>query len=71
MMQRHTLTFTCLGLACISPAREDYGESLNTLKYAQRAKEIENVPIVNDLNEMSEMALMQEDVEVDANIFRV
>jgi len=34
-------------IACISPAEFNYDESLNTLKYASRARNIKNKPIVN------------------------
>ncbi|EEY65566.1 kinesin-like protein [Phytophthora infestans T30-4] len=45
----------CLGgnartlmIACVSPASVNFEETLNTLKYANRAKNIKNKPIVND-----------------------
>ena len=34
-------------IACCSPAESDYEETLNTLKYASRARNIENKPIIN------------------------
>ena len=34
-------------IACISPAESNFDESLNTLKYASRARNIKNKPIVN------------------------
>ncbi|KAI8824501.1 uncharacterized protein EV422DRAFT_322962 [Fimicolochytrium jonesii] len=34
-------------IACVSPAREDSDETLNTLKYAHRARKIQNKPVVN------------------------
>lgn len=44
----------CLGgnsntymIACVSPAESNYEESLNTLKYASKAMNIKNKPIVN------------------------
>lgn len=44
----------CLGgnsntymIACVSPAESNYEESLNTLKYASKAMNIKNTPIVN------------------------
>ncbi|KAI9355099.1 P-loop containing nucleoside triphosphate hydrolase protein [Zopfochytrium polystomum] len=36
-----------LMVACVSPCEEDYDETLNTLKYADRARRIQNRPIVN------------------------
>ena len=44
----------CLGgnsntymIACVSPAESNYEESLNTLKYASKAMNIKNTPIIN------------------------
>ncbi|KAL7683726.1 putative kinesin-like protein [Plasmopara halstedii] len=37
-----------LMIACVSPASVSFEETLNTLKYANRAKNIKNKPIVND-----------------------
>lgn len=34
-------------IACVSPADINYDESVNTLRYAQRARSIKNKPIVN------------------------
>jgi len=34
-------------VACVSPADVDFEETLNTLKYAQRARFIRNRPTVN------------------------
>jgi len=34
-------------IACCSPAETSYEETLNTLKYASRARNIKNKPIVN------------------------
>ncbi|EKX30876.1 hypothetical protein GUITHDRAFT_83606, partial [Guillardia theta CCMP2712] len=34
-------------IACISPADSSFEETLNTLKYANRARNIKNVPIIN------------------------
>lgn len=36
-----------LMIACVSPADTNYEESLNTLRYADRARKIKNKPIVN------------------------
>ena len=35
-------------VACISPADDNYDESLNTLRYADRAKQIKNKPKINE-----------------------
>ena len=35
-------------ICAISPANDNYDESLSTLRYADRAKKIKNKPIVNE-----------------------
>jgi predicted nucleic acid-binding Zn-ribbon protein len=37
-----------LVLACVSPSTTNYGESLNTLQYANRAKNIKNKVVINE-----------------------
>ncbi|XP_044302472.1 kinesin-like protein KIF27 isoform X2 [Varanus komodoensis] len=47
-------------ITCISPSSSDFDESLNSIKYANRAKNIRNKPIVNynpDWDRMDEMEL--------------
>ncbi|KAM5191882.1 kinesin-like protein KIF27 [Mantella aurantiaca] len=47
-------------ITCISPSTSDFDESLNSLKYANRARNIKNKPIVNynpDWDRMDEMEL--------------
>lgn len=40
-------------IACVSPSDSNYEESLSTIKYASRARNIKNKPIVNrDANSM-------------------
>jgi Kinesin motor domain len=34
-------------IACVSPSESNYEESLNTIKYASRARNIKNTPHVN------------------------
>jgi hypothetical protein len=34
-------------IACVSPAEDNFEETLNALKYANRARNIQNKPIVN------------------------
>ena len=34
-------------IACVSPAESNFEETLNTLKYASRARNIKNKPVVN------------------------
>lgn len=36
-----------LMIACVSPADDNYDETLSTLRYANRAKNIQNRPIIN------------------------
>ena len=40
--------FTCSSFAAVSPANVNYGETLSTLRYANRAKNIINKPTVNE-----------------------
>ncbi|XP_072715301.1 kinesin-like protein KIF27 isoform X1 [Ciconia boyciana] len=47
-------------ITCISPSSSDFDESLNSLKYANRAKNIKNKPVVNynpDQDRIDEMEL--------------
>ncbi|XP_071588190.1 kinesin-like protein KIF27 isoform X5 [Heliangelus exortis] len=47
-------------ITCVSPSSSDFDESLNSLKYANRAKNIRNKPIVNynpDQDRIDEMEL--------------
>jgi len=47
-------------IACASPAESNYDESLSTIKYASRAMNIKNKPIVNrDANSMLIESLRQ------------
>lgn len=40
-------------IACVSPAESNYEETLSTIKYASRARNIKNKPVVNrDANSM-------------------
>ncbi len=34
-------------IACVSPSESNYEESLSTIRYASRARNIKNKPIVN------------------------
>ncbi|CAB4314620.1 unnamed protein product [Prunus armeniaca] len=51
-------------IACISPADINAEESLNTLKYANRARNIQNKPIVNRDVISNEMQKMQEQLKL-------
>ncbi|KAJ0984358.1 hypothetical protein J5N97_002714 [Dioscorea zingiberensis] len=50
-------------IACISPADINAEESLNTLKYANRARNIQNKPIVNRNPISTEMQKMRQQLE--------
>ncbi|KAK9112692.1 hypothetical protein Scep_020211 [Stephania cephalantha] len=50
-------------IACISPADINVEETLNTLKYANRARNIQNKPIVNRDPISSEMQRMRQQLE--------
>ncbi|CAN6460133.1 unnamed protein product [Victoria cruziana] len=50
-------------IACISPADINAEESLNTLKYANRARNIQNKPIVNRDPMSNEMQKMRQQLE--------
>ena len=49
----HILFACCLWCVClaISPADSSYGETLSTLRYASRAKNIVNEPTVNEVKD--------------------
>ncbi|KAI9104976.1 P-loop containing nucleoside triphosphate hydrolase protein [Phlyctochytrium arcticum] len=52
-------------IACISPAEEDTEETLNTLKYADRARKIQNKPVVNIVNHHAvQLASMLDQIHV-------
>ncbi|XP_047978740.1 kinesin-like protein KIN-4A isoform X1 [Salvia hispanica] len=50
-------------LACISPADVNAEETLNTLKYANRARNIQNKPVINRDPISSEMLKMRQQLE--------
>jgi len=47
LLKRNSLHFVCIA---ISPADVNYGETLSTLQYANRAKNIINKPTVNEVS---------------------
>uniref|UniRef100_A0A0G4I5A3 Kinesin motor domain-containing protein n=1 Tax=Chromera velia CCMP2878 TaxID=1169474 RepID=A0A0G4I5A3_9ALVE len=47
-------------IACISPADANYSESLNTLMYADRARNIRNRPVVNEGGVGAEVRILRE-----------
>ncbi|XP_033632006.1 chromosome-associated kinesin KIF4-like [Asterias rubens] len=52
-----------LMLACISPADSNMEETLNTLRYADRARQIKNKPIVNRDPQSAELAKLRQQVQ--------
>ncbi|KAF4364673.1 hypothetical protein G4B88_006883 [Cannabis sativa] len=57
-------------IACISPADINAEETLNTLKYANRARNIQNKPVVNRGLESNEMQKMRQQLEyLQAELF--
>ena len=59
---------TCM-IACVSPAEINFEETLNALKYANRARNIKNKPMVNrDPNSVMLAQLRQEVYELKAEI---
>ncbi|CAI2359358.1 unnamed protein product [Moneuplotes crassus] len=57
-------------IACVSPAEFNFDESLNTLKYASRARNIKNKPIVNrDPNSALIAQLRQNVLELQKDLF--
>lgn len=50
-------------LACISPADTNSAETLNTLRYADRAKQIKNKPIVNKNPKAEEIAVLHAQIK--------
>lgn len=50
-------------IACISPSHRDYGETLSTLRYANRAKNIHNKPRVNEDPKDTMLRTYQEEIQ--------
>lgn len=50
-------------IACISPADSNMEETINTLRYADRARKIKNKPIVNVDPRAAEMSRLKQQVE--------
>lgn len=53
-------------IACVSPADSNYEETLNTLRYADRARQIKNKPIVNRDPVSAEMARLKQHVIINS-----
>ncbi|GJQ13921.1 hypothetical protein GpartN1_g5712.t1 [Galdieria partita] len=50
-------------IACISPSDDSFQETLNTLKYAHRARNIENRPVINHDPAFREIAELRKQVQ--------
>ncbi|EDO49629.1 predicted protein, partial [Nematostella vectensis] len=53
-----------LMLACVSPADSNYEETLNTLRYADRARHIKNKPIINRDPQLAEIMRLRQQIEM-------
>jgi hypothetical protein len=52
-----------LMVACVSPAEANFEESLNTLRYAARARNIKNKPVINRDPNASQIAQLKSEIE--------
>lgn len=52
-----------LMIACVSPADSNFEETLNTLKYAHRTRNIKNKPVVNRDPQAAELARMKMQIQ--------
>ncbi|XP_061437566.1 chromosome-associated kinesin KIF4A-like, partial [Lethenteron reissneri] len=50
-------------VACVSPADSNLKETLNTLRYADRARKIKNKPIVNRDPNTAELQMLRQEVQ--------
>ena len=50
-------------LACVSPADDSVEETVNTLRYADRARQIKNKPVVNADPQLAEISRLKTQVE--------
>jgi kinesin family protein 4/21/27 len=51
-------------IACVSPADSNINESLNTLRYADRALRIKNKPMVNADPNTAELGVLKSKVSI-------
>ena len=57
-------------IACVSPADSNFEETLNTLRYADRARQIKNKPIVNLDPTAAELARLRQQVSIDLHVLK-
>ena len=50
-------------IACVSPADSNMEETLNTLRYADRARKIKNKPVINWDPQTAKIMQLQEHVQ--------
>lgn len=55
-------------IACASPADYNLEETLSTLRYADRARNIKNKPIVNVDAKVAEIAKLKHEVGIFVNV---
>ena len=51
-----------LMIACVSPSDRDFMETLNTLKYANRARNIKNKVIANQDKASKQLAILRQEI---------
>ncbi len=51
-----------LMIACVSPSDRDFMETLNTLRYANRAKNIKNMVVANQDKTSRQLAALRQEV---------
>lgn len=51
-------------MACVSPADSNMEETINTLRYADRARQIKNKPVVNRDPQVAELIRLRQLVSV-------
>lgn len=50
-------------IACVSPSDRDFMETLNTLKYANRARNIQNKVVVNQDKSSRTIQLLRQEIQ--------
>jgi kinesin family protein 4/21/27 len=50
-------------IACVSPSDRDFMETLNTLKYANRARNIQNKVIINQDKSSRTISLLKKEIQ--------
>lgn len=52
-----------LMIACVSPSDRDFMETLNTLKYANRARNIQNKVVINQDKSSRTISLLKKEIQ--------